>query len=70
MRRFVGWLLGSLVWLWVRTLRVRIIDRVSDAEHATDAPWVLAFWHGSRGSGDVERPCSSPGPATVSCNRG
>ncbi|MBI2391074.1 MAG: DUF374 domain-containing protein [Deltaproteobacteria bacterium] len=48
MRTLVGWLLGVVVWIWVRTLRVRVIDRVADADRTLDAPWILAFWHGSQ----------------------
>lgn len=48
MRALLGWLLGVIVWIWVRTLRVHVIDRVSDADRTADAPWILAFWHGSQ----------------------
>lgn len=48
MRKLVGWLLGLIVWIWVRTLRLRVIDRVSDEDRATNDPWVLAFWHGTQ----------------------
>jgi lysophospholipid acyltransferase (LPLAT)-like uncharacterized protein len=46
-RAIVGTLLGLLVWLWVRTLRLRVIDRTGDATFDS-APWILAFWHGTQ----------------------
>lgn len=48
MRAILGALLGVIVWLWLRTLRLRVIDRVSEADRAADAPWVLVFWHGTQ----------------------
>ena len=44
-RRALGMLLGILVWIWVRTLRLRVIDRTSGRG---DGPWVLVFWHGTQ----------------------
>jgi len=46
-RALVGTLLGLIVWLWVRTLRVRVIDRTGAARDH-DGPWILAFWHGTQ----------------------
>jgi lysophospholipid acyltransferase (LPLAT)-like uncharacterized protein len=40
-----GWLLGILVWIWIRTLRVRVIDRTGGT---TEGPWVLCFFHGAQ----------------------
>jgi lysophospholipid acyltransferase (LPLAT)-like uncharacterized protein len=48
MRAWLGWVLGWLVRIWVRTLRVRVLDRVSDADRESEVPWVLAFWHGTQ----------------------
>lgn len=39
-----GFLLGILVFLWIRTLRVRVIDRTRGAA----GPWVLSFFHGTQ----------------------
>lgn len=44
----VGLALGALIWLWLRTLRLRVIDRTSEAARAGAAPWVLAFFHGTQ----------------------
>jgi lysophospholipid acyltransferase (LPLAT)-like uncharacterized protein len=40
-----GWLLGILVWIWIRTLRVRVIDRTGGT---AEGPWVLCFFHGTQ----------------------
>lgn len=39
-----GVLLGILVWVWLRTLRLRVIDRTTES----DRPWILAFFHGTQ----------------------
>lgn len=44
MSRALGFLLGMVVWIWVRTLRLRVIDRTSPNER----PWVLVFFHGTQ----------------------
>jgi len=41
----LGWLLGWLVRAWLATLRLTVIDRTADR---ADAPWVLAFFHGTQ----------------------
>jgi len=46
-RALIGTILGLLVWVWVRTLRLRVIDRTGGAA-ADGAPWILAFWHGTQ----------------------
>ncbi len=43
-RRALGSLLGALVWLWMRTLRVRLVFPVT----ANDRAWVLCFFHGKQ----------------------
>lgn len=48
MRRLLGWILAWIVALWVRTLRVRVIDRTHPSDHAVPRPWVLVFWHGTQ----------------------
>jgi lysophospholipid acyltransferase (LPLAT)-like uncharacterized protein len=40
-----GWLLGWIVWLWLRTLRVQVIE---DAPRDETRPWVLVFFHGTQ----------------------
>jgi lysophospholipid acyltransferase (LPLAT)-like uncharacterized protein len=42
--RALGFLLGVLVWIWVRTLRVRVVDRTG----GDPRPWILVFWHGTQ----------------------
>lgn len=46
MRAVAGFLLGLFVALWIRTLRVRVVDRT--AGHHDRGPWVLVFWHGTQ----------------------
>lgn len=41
----VGWLLGWIVWCWLRTLRLRVIE---DAPRDESKPWVLVFFHGTQ----------------------
>jgi lysophospholipid acyltransferase (LPLAT)-like uncharacterized protein len=48
LRVIVGVLLGVIVWCWLRTLRLRVVDRTSARDRAGEAPWVLCFWHGSQ----------------------
>lgn len=43
----LGWLLGGIVWLWVRTLRVRLIVD-GEASWERSGPRVLAFFHGQQ----------------------
>ncbi len=45
MARALGFLLGVLVWIWLRTLRLRVIDRSGASD---ERPWVLVFWHGTQ----------------------
>ena len=40
-----GWLLGWIVWLWLRTLRLQVIE---DAPRDEPRPWVLVFFHGTQ----------------------
>ncbi|GAC1352461.1 MAG: lysophospholipid acyltransferase family protein [Polyangiales bacterium] len=44
--RVFGWLLGWLVYLWVRSLRLSVIDESGARESAL--PWVLVFFHGTQ----------------------
>lgn len=44
----VGLALGALIWLWLRTLRLRVVDRTSEPVRRGEAPWVLAFFHGTQ----------------------
>jgi lysophospholipid acyltransferase (LPLAT)-like uncharacterized protein len=46
-RGVLGTLLGLIVWAWVRTLRLRVIDRTEGAA-GRDEPWILAFFHGTQ----------------------
>ncbi len=47
MRRFVGFLIGVVVRLWLATLRVRVaVDPALDLEDPS--PLVLSFWHGQQ----------------------
>ncbi|MGZ3452206.1 MAG: lysophospholipid acyltransferase family protein [Polyangiales bacterium] len=48
MRRVLGWLLAWIVALWVRSLRLRVIDRTHPSDHALPKPWILVFWHGTQ----------------------
>ena len=48
LRAISGVLLGLLVWVWLRTLRLRVVDRTSEASRAASSPWVLAFFHGTQ----------------------
>lgn len=41
----LGMLLGVVVWIWMRTLRVRVVD-LTRGDHR--GPWVLAFFHGTQ----------------------
>jgi len=40
-----GWLLGWIVWLWLRTLRLRVVE---EAPRDVARPWVLVFFHGTQ----------------------
>lgn len=46
-RRAAGVLVGAVVWLWLKTLRLTV-----EAHPALDGvagrPWVLSFWHGAQ----------------------
>jgi lysophospholipid acyltransferase (LPLAT)-like uncharacterized protein len=46
-RAALGWLLGMLAWLWLATLRVRVVADPA-LESVRGRPWVLAFWHGTQ----------------------
>jgi lysophospholipid acyltransferase (LPLAT)-like uncharacterized protein len=47
LRRFLGFLIGLIVRLWVRSWRVRlVVDPALDL--GTDQPLVFAFWHGQQ----------------------
>lgn len=48
MRALAGVILGLLVWVWLRTLRLRVVDRTSDAARDAPSPWVLVFFHGTQ----------------------
>ena len=43
----LGFAGGVLVWLWVATLRVRVVAHPA-LESVRDRPWVFAFWHGTQ----------------------
>jgi lysophospholipid acyltransferase (LPLAT)-like uncharacterized protein len=46
-RELLGWALGLLASIWLRTLRVTVVaDPALDA--VSDRPWVLAFFHGKQ----------------------
>jgi len=45
LRTLVGVAIGIVVWLWIRTLRVRVVGRAA-LEHP--GPLVCAFWHGKQ----------------------
>jgi len=47
LRAALGVLLGVVAWLWLATLRVRVIADPALAG-ASERPWVLAFWHGTQ----------------------
>ena len=44
-RAFVGWLLGVIAWVWLRTLRLTVSV---DPDLPADRPWVLVFFHGKQ----------------------
>jgi hypothetical protein len=48
LRALVGVILGLLVWAWLRTLRLRVVDRTSEAARGSSSPWVLVFFHGTQ----------------------
>ncbi len=48
LRALAGALLGLLVFAWLRTLRLRVLDRTSAAARASERPWVLVFFHGTQ----------------------
>jgi len=45
MRPLLGWALGVIAWVWLRTLRLRVSV---DASLPHDRPWVLVFFHGKQ----------------------
>ena len=45
MRAVLGWTLGFVAWVWLRTLRLRVSV---DASLPADRPWVLVFFHGKQ----------------------
>jgi lysophospholipid acyltransferase (LPLAT)-like uncharacterized protein len=46
-RVLLGWCLGLVAWIWLATLRVRVVPHPA-LEGVNDRPWVLAFWHGTQ----------------------
>lgn len=40
--------MGLLIWAWLRTLRLRVVDRTSEAARSSPSPWVLVFFHGTQ----------------------
>lgn len=44
----VAWLLARIVWLWLRTLRLRVIDESGADAWRSPRPWVLVFFHGTQ----------------------
>jgi lysophospholipid acyltransferase (LPLAT)-like uncharacterized protein len=44
----IGWLLGWIVAIWCRTLRLRVIDEVAQHHRTSERPWVLVFFHGTQ----------------------
>lgn len=46
-RAALGWVLGWVAWLWLSTLRVRVVQHPA-LDTASPRPWVLAFWHGTQ----------------------
>jgi lysophospholipid acyltransferase (LPLAT)-like uncharacterized protein len=42
--RLLGWLLGLVVLVWIRSLRLRVVDHAGGDLR----PWVLVFWHGTQ----------------------
>jgi lysophospholipid acyltransferase (LPLAT)-like uncharacterized protein len=47
LRSALGVLLGVVAWLWLATLRVRVVVDPALAG-VSGRPWVLAFWHGTQ----------------------
>jgi lysophospholipid acyltransferase (LPLAT)-like uncharacterized protein len=47
LRTALGVLVGVVAWLWLATLRVRVVADPALAG-VSDRPWVLAFWHGTQ----------------------
>lgn len=47
MRRLLGWTLGVVAWLWVATLRVRVVEDPALAARRGER-WVLGFFHGTQ----------------------
>jgi lysophospholipid acyltransferase (LPLAT)-like uncharacterized protein len=47
LRAALGVLLGVVAWLWLATLRVRVVADPALGE-VSHRPWVLAFWHGTQ----------------------
>jgi lysophospholipid acyltransferase (LPLAT)-like uncharacterized protein len=47
LRAALGVLLGVVAWLWLATLRVRVVADPA-LGGVSDRPWVLAFWHGTQ----------------------
>ena len=43
----IGLLLGAVVWVWLATLRVRVVAHPG-LDAVAERPWVLAFWHGTQ----------------------
>ena len=49
--RILGSILGAVAWLWLATLRVRVLsdDRLDELLESDDArAWVLSFFHGTQ----------------------
>jgi lysophospholipid acyltransferase (LPLAT)-like uncharacterized protein len=47
LRAGLGWALGVVAWLWLATLRVRLVSH-QELARVGDRPWVFAFWHGTQ----------------------
>lgn len=45
MRAALGWVLGLVAWVWLRTLRLSVLV---DPDLPADRPWVLVFFHGKQ----------------------
>jgi lysophospholipid acyltransferase (LPLAT)-like uncharacterized protein len=43
----IGLLLGAVAWVWLATLRVRVVAHPG-LDAVAERPWVLAFWHGTQ----------------------
>ncbi len=50
--RALGSLLGAVAWLWLKTLRLDVVDQAQSGDAAapppTSGPLALCFWHGTQ----------------------